>query len=280
MDPYYYEASGIIIENLVKAEINAGDRDTGNDLAGALRARMDGLENCVNEQALNPKTPVAVQPAWDVLKQQLDNYLKGVAIAGRMQNKPAIDGRADEDGWRGIASLGLIHNISRKGYNTKLVDMTSVKLGYDDESLYIAYVCDEDTAKLITKYDGRDTSVWRDDSIDFVLLPRGTAKSGYFHFIFNSAGACFDAVGNGGREWNGDFLVATGKDHPAGTWTVEIAIPWKTLGRKAVPGEVWRAQFGRTNTDGAGAPEHTVFSAWVPSTSFDNADYLGVIAFE
>lgn len=280
MDPYYYEASGIIIENLVKAQVKAGDEEAGGDLATALRARMDGIESCVNEQALNPNTPIAIQPAWDVLKQQLDNYLKGVTVAGRMKNRPTIDGRADEADWQRISPLGLVHNISKKGYGTKLVDMTSVRVGYDDDALYIAYVCDEDTKKLITKYDGRDTSVWRDDSIDFVLLPRGTAKSDYFHFILNSAGACFDATGNGGREWNGEFQAATGKDQPKGTWTVEMAIPWETLGRKAVSGEVWRAQFGRTNTDGSGAPEHMVFSAWVPSTSFNNADYLGVITFE
>ncbi len=278
MDPYYYEASGIIIENLVKAQVNAGDKEAGGDLASALRARMDGIKSCVNEQALNPKTPLAVQPAWDILKQQLDNYLKGVTVAGRMKNRPAIDGRADEADWQRISSIGLMHNISRKGYGTKLVDMTSVRIGYDDDALYIAYVCDEDTKKLITKYEGRDTSVWRDDCVDFVLFPPGTPKSDFFHFIVNSAGACYDSIGNHDKEWNGEFQLATGKD--AGTWTVEMAIPWKTLGTKPASGEVWRAQFGRANITGGGGPESMVFSAWVPSTSFNNADYLGVITFE
>jgi len=281
MDPYYYEASGIIIENLVKAQVSSGDRDARNNLSAALRSRMQGIEKCVKEKALNPKTPIAVQPAWDILEQQLDNYLKGVAIAGRMQKKPAIDGRADETAWQRIAPLGLTHNIGRKGYGTKLVDMTSVRVGYDDDAFYIAYVCDEDPSKLITHYAGRDTYVWRDDSIDFVLFPPGTAKTDFFHFIINSAGACFDSIGNANKDWNADLDMATGKDQAAGTWTVEMAIPWETLKRRtACSGDVWRAQFGRTNTTGAGGPEGTVFSAWVPSDSFNNADYLGVIAFE
>ena len=111
-------------------------------------------------------------------------------------------------------------------------------------------------------------------------MPDSTAKSDFFHFIINSVGACYDSIGNHNKEWNGEFQLATGKDQAAGTWTVEMAIPWETLGRLPVSAEVWRAQFGRTNHTGAGAPENTVFSAWVPSTSFNNADYLGVIAFE
>jgi len=175
----------------------------------------------------------------------------------------------------------LTHNLSAKGRGIKIKNKTRVRVGYDDKALYIGYICEDDVANLVTRYDKNDASVWRDDSIDFVILPTGVSKDDFYHFIINSIGACWDGIGQS-NSWDGDERIAVGKNRPPNTWTVEVAIPWPTLGRKPVPGEIWRAQFGRTNTGNTGGRvEDMDFSGWSPSDAgFNNADSLGILLFK
>jgi hypothetical protein len=77
-----------------------------------------------------------------------------------------------------------------------------------------------------------DGPVYADDSVELFLEP--VAGSGnYFQFVTNVVGARYEGAGMD-KSWNGAWeAVATAKD---GTWTVECAIPFATLGITPVAG--------------------------------------------
>ena len=286
MDFYYYQMTSEVVGNLVRSQVRKGRQQTQREIGAALSSRIDEVTKLMMEKEAGEgqglsRSAIEVEPAWSIVKERLDHYVQATAVVARMEKAPAIDGVADEAEWANTPVLELTHNLSPKGRGIKIKNKTRVRVGYDDEAIYIGYVCEDDVANLVVRYDQKDSAVWRDDSIDFVLLPATVSKDDFYHFIVNSVGACWDGIGQS-KTWNGDQRVAVGKNRPANTWTVEVAIPWPTLGRKPVSGEIWRAQFGRTNTSNTGGRVGDMdFSGWSPSDAgFNNADSLGILLFE
>ena len=286
MDHYYYQMSSEIVGNLVRSQVRKGQQQTQSEIGASLRAKVDEVTQLMTKDEAGKeegrsRLTIEVEPAWSIVKERLDHYVQATAVVSRMEKAPAIDGVAEEAEWGQTPALELTHNLSPKGRGIKIKNKTRVRVGYDEEAIYIGYICEDDVANLVVRYDQRDSAVWRDDSIDFVLLPVGVSKEDFYHFIVNSVGACWDGIGQS-KDWDGDTKMAVGKSRPTNTWTVEVAIPWTTLGRKPVSGEIWRAQFGRTNTGNTGGRvEDMDFSGWSPSDAgFNNADSLGILLFE
>lgn len=96
---------------------------------------------------------------------------------------------------------------------------------WDDDCFYAAMV--SDGTRLRTKVSERDGKVYEDDSVELYLSGNGL-KTPLHQFIVNSIGTLYDNC-DGDRSWNSEGVrIANGvKD---GAWTVEIAVPWKTLG--------------------------------------------------
>ncbi|MBT4819051.1 MAG: hypothetical protein HON70_25310, partial [Lentisphaerae bacterium] len=124
-------------------------------------------------------------------------------------------------------------------------------------------------------YDKRDAAVWNDDSADFAIVPPKWPKDKFYHYIINAKAAVYDAMD--GKQWNSKLRVATGIDEQGNSWILEIAIPWQDFSRTPEPGQVWRAQFGRSDwSDGKCEP-----SSWAPTQGgLNNGDYMGIMLFE
>lgn len=214
-------------------------------------------------------------------KEKALNFLNSSALVPRMR-APKLDGIVGQDEWKGSATLVGFKQCLR-GKGKPLYGETTVRVGYDETALYLAFECEENVKELIVRCTGRDTGVWDDDSVDFVILPPGVPQDGFFHFIINAKGALYDARGKGAgsAEWNGEVRIAVGRVAERNVWTLEVSIPWKDFGKKPESGEVWRAQFGRINPYGTGDVTSTEFSSWSPTaTGFNNAPlYLGVLLF-
>ena len=282
MGPYYCEIGAKIAGALVRAESRrrkAGEKLSQERLAAALGPAFEALSTCMREP--DPKFPRENEgPAWPSLRDLIPKYIKACALVPRLAAAPAIDGKAGEKEWASAAELIDFVTLG-KGASPKF--LTTVRVGYDDRALYVAYLCQEESvANLIARCNQRDSAVWEDDAVDFVILPAGVAKKDFAHFIINNIGAFYDARGAAGSDWNAEFAAATGKDEKANTWTVEASIPWATIGQRPKSGEIWRAQFGRINPFGSGGSKRfREFSSWCFSpTGFNNADYLGVLLFE
>ncbi len=159
----------------------------------------------------------------------------------RFNTPPAIDGRLDDAAWQKAPPQSLVL-LENKG---NPVNPTEVRLGYDSENLYLAFVCqDADMRKLRrnwTNPEERDSDVWQDDCVEVLLDPLGTRKD-FYHIIINSGNVLYDAWRKD-RVWDGNLVsaVAAADDR----WTVELALPFADFGFCPRGGEVWRGNLCR-----------------------------------
>lgn len=151
---------------------------------------------------------------------------------------PEIDGALDEATWKAAAQLLPFLKIDREG----LADTRTRALAcYDDNSLYVGFHCDEPAIqRLVAHNKTRDSALWHDDCVEVLVdLPDG---SGYAHVIVNTLGVTYEAK-NHERSWNPKIRAAVQKAE--GSWSAELAIPWKALGGRPKAGETWRMNFCR-----------------------------------
>lgn len=172
-------------------------------------------------------------------------------------NKPDINGAVSGTEWSGAAVENYF--CSPDGGAVTIED-TVFYYGYDDENLYVAAVCYQaDTNLLVVNATERDGGVWQDDCVGFFFAPGGT-EGDIYQIYFNPNGVIFDqriflnedGDLDGDVEWNVYCDVATqvvpisGATAEPRYWSIEIAIPFTSLGAEAPePGDEWRVNFRR-----------------------------------
>lgn len=148
---------------------------------------------------------------------------------GRTGRPPTIDGRLDDACWSGPAPLD---RFVRPGLDKPVTQPTEAWLAWDETCVYLAARCTEPRMdKLRTKAKQRDATVYADDCVEFFVGSADDPKT-YYQVVINAAGTVYDGRGYD-SSWNGDFEAATARGD--GSWTVEIAMPWKTF-TAAAPG--------------------------------------------
>ena len=177
----------------------------------------------------------------------------------------AIDGRLDEDAWKIAPWTEAFVDIRDESHPAPTWE-TRAKLLWDDEYLYIAAHLEE--PHVWATLTERDAIVYRDHDFEVFLDPEGDAV-GYYEFEVNALGTMFDLYLNrpyseggtadiswdaAGLQWavHVDGTLNDPTDEDRG-WSVEIAIPWRSLvpsGSETVrlrpnDGEIWRVNFSR-----------------------------------
>jgi hypothetical protein len=186
----------------------------------------------------------------------------------RVKSAPKIDGKLDDAAWKSAAWIKQLQIATEDCPGTR--GGTQVHLAYDDESLYVAFRCDEPNGEqILTRSTCHDMpEVTRDDSVDVLIdcAPAGHYErverrflahtefharpawtpGAYYCITANSRGTVQDlrsdwdghidnSVFLGGKEedytWQSHAKVKAGKDDKG--WTVEMAVPWASLNREA-----------------------------------------------
>jgi AraC-like DNA-binding protein len=153
---------------------------------------------------------------------------------------------------------------------------TTLRLLYDEKNLYILYRCTEPKIKeLKTQPRQHKGDVWRDDSVDFFLIPvpGSTTPVGY-HFIANASGSTYNEKISYPRNidaaWDAPWKAVASTDSQG--WTLSMEIPWSALGLAGPPaGGCIEGNFGRVRKP---VPEN---SALYPSGGFQNINNKVVI---
>lgn len=167
-----------------------------------------------------------------------------VAWATRTEHPPVLDGKmTTDDGWDAATPLGqftLMHESTPAA-------PTEGRLLYDDDALYIAVRADGPGRGVIKmNATERDGAVNGDDCVHLFIVPpdalplRLEPQPGrwYFHLSVNALGTQRDAIGYKGKSWwNGQWSAKTSVREDG--WTVEIRIPFATLGIEGPTGDAW-----------------------------------------
>lgn len=170
-------------------------------------------------------------PAAATALTQVEARQRPALEALAVSESVAVDGVLDEAVWaRADVGSGFVQREPFDGQPAS--EDTEVRVVYTPSTLYIGIVAlDSRPDAIIAREMGRDSPLFRDDSVAILLDTFRDRRNGYF-FETNANGAKTDAlITDEGRdvnfEWDGVWTVAARRS-PDG-WQVEIAIPFSTL---------------------------------------------------
>jgi len=133
---------------------------------------------------------------------------------------------------------GLIQRTPRDGQPAS--QRTEVYLGYDDENLYVIFVCFDSEPERIRARLGRREDVFSDDVVE-VMLDTFNDKRRAYAFVTTPRGIQRDAIWTEGQGFDGSFDTlwhTRGQITDAG-YLAWFSIPFKSLRFPSTPQQTW-----------------------------------------
>jgi hypothetical protein len=205
-----------------------------------------------------------------------------------------IDGLLNESMWSEAIEIVLVDN------KTGLVPedsnlLTFVKAGYDDQYLYIAFVCND--MDIWSTFTERDQHLWKEEAVE-VFIDTDSIVNTYVEIEVSPRNIWFDSYivdsldidVKATAQFNlTDFRCAVdvkgtldNRNDTDIKWVVEMAVSFLDLSIKSdggyMQGKKWRINFYRINRDGNGGPTDL---AWSPTGGrFHRPSVFGYLIFE
>ena len=155
---------------------------------------------------------------------------------GKGVQPPMIDGKIEDPAWNEEAALEpFVPFLAARDYD--LIGKTRTWMTFDEENLYIAFLCEEPEMDKVSSSTFRDEYSFGSGRI-VIAIGADAKPTAYYHIVVDCDNKRWDSLTEAGDEiygadssWTGEYRTATHKaeDH----WSVEIAIPWKTLDMEA-----------------------------------------------
>jgi len=170
-----------------------------------------------------------------------ENAPPKVVAVPRAASAIAVDGKLDERAWRKAARIPSFEHYRKAA---ELRNQTEVLLLYDEQAFYVGCRCSEaEVTRIRAAVTQHDGSLWEDDCVE-IFLDTKADRAGFLHFILNTIGTRYDALGEDpygyNPTWEGKAKLG------AGEWTAEIRIPFSELGAPTPePGDHWLGNFCR-----------------------------------
>ena len=185
------------------------------------------------------------------------------------------------DPWRGIAPAHFSEAVTAAAPR----QATEVRCAWNADEWHILFhASDSDAWATLTE---RDASLYEEETVEVFFDPAGDLES-YFEIEVNPLGTVLDIVFRksrsgykGDRAWDCEGLRTLVRKS-AGTWTVELAIPFASVtDAPPKPGARWRVNFcriDRPSRDGSIAREITAWSPPMRAT-FHTQERFGIVEF-
>jgi hypothetical protein len=156
----------------------------------------------------------------------------------RFEQAPLIDGRLDDEVWRYAALFSDFYQV-QPGDNTSPSRPTEVRLGYDAKTLYVAFRAFDEPASVRATLARRD-AVDVDDYVAILLDTFNDQRKAYALY-FNPLGVQGDAVftEGAGFDFSVDIVMESKGVITEDGYTIEVAIPFKSLRYEAGKGKLW-----------------------------------------
>jgi hypothetical protein len=242
-------AAVVAVSSLCLPSLAAG-QPTGNPLVFADRDGPDGEEEPGDNKAAEPTTAIIDGPAPpeapDVVAR--DERGRVTVRAVRLAEPLVIDGRLDDAAYTQVPSIGdFVQQEPREGEPAS--EKTEIWVLFDERTFYLSARCwDSEPDRIVAKELRRgNTAVSRDDSITLTLDTFYDRRNG-FYFQTNTLGAVYEALVTDERSENADWDTVwdTRSARFDGGWSVEIAIPFKSLRYPRGGAQIWGLNVRRT----------------------------------
>jgi len=165
----------------------------------------------------------------------------------RLSGTIKIDGDLGDSGWQSAAKADNFAEHS-PGDQTQPPVNTEALITYDDNNLYVAFVCYDDPTTVRASFAERDRGIWQDDNICLLLDTYGNAAWAY-ELNVNPYGIQGDHLWSqyGGEDIGYDLIwESAGKITDKG-WQIEMAVPFSSLRFPNKPEQVWKIDFWRNH---------------------------------
>jgi Domain of unknown function (DUF5916)/Carbohydrate family 9 binding domain-like len=162
----------------------------------------------------------------------------------RFDKAPVIDGKLDDAVWQQAAVLKDFYQF-RPGDNIAPSQPTEVLIGYDAKTLYIAFRAHDEAGKVRATVPKRD-QIFDDDSVGMYLDTFNDRRRSYIA-LFNPLGVQADGIftEDNGEDYSFDLVMESKGVVTDDGYTVEVAIPFKSLRYEAGKGKLWGVHFLR-----------------------------------
>ena len=172
-------------------------------------------------------------------------YLDKLVNAARITDEITLDGLLDEAAWELVEpATDFIQRFPNTGQIAE--ERTEVRFLYDDENIYISFVCfDSEIGRAVVTQLTEDFNFRGSDSVSLIFDSLHDQRSG-FSFVVNVAGARADQqIVNSGfnTDWDGVWDAQTSQNEEG--WIAELRIPFRTLRFSSDPTQVWGVNMSR-----------------------------------
>lgn len=190
---------------------------------------------------------------------QAQEYTPPLYRAGHTRGDIRVDGKLDEFTWAALPRVGPFRNIRRPDSTDSLP--TQATVAWDNDRLYVAFACvDPEPWGTMMQ---RDQHLWNEEVVEVFLDPDGDGQD-YPELEVSPHNIVVDLLiphrpnantnASVAARWDIEGLETAVAKHESG-WTVEIAIPWKSLaggGVTSAPreGDRWRVGLYRIERPG------------------------------
>ena len=178
-------------------------------------------------------------------------------IARYARGPIALDGKLEESDWGAAQPTGRF--VATMSGNRGTFE-AGARVLYNAENLYVAFEVQDDYLK--SELSEHDDHLWTQDAVEVMIDPDGDGMN-YFEIQVAPSGAVFDTAYDtrrkpkpyGKMDWSSDTKAGVdvrgtiGDDEPDKGYTVEMAIPWSSIGTPEAPamppakGATWRINF-------------------------------------
>ena len=159
-----------------------------------------------------------------------------------------VNGRLDDEVYQSVPSIGdFIQSLPHEGAPAS--ERTEAWVMFDDTNIYVAARCWDSAppSEWVANEMRRDTNQLRQNDTFGVMFDTFYDHRNGYAFYTNPLGALADFVytdeSNLNTDWNPVWEVRTGRFE--GGWTVEMAIPFKSLRYRSGDNETWGLQLRR-----------------------------------
>jgi hypothetical protein len=151
---------------------------------------------------------------------------------------PVIDGKLDDDVWKSAVVFKDFYQW-RPSDTSPASGRTEAMVGYDSRFIYFAFHAYDDPAKVRASVAKRD-SIFDDDSIGLILDTFNDKRRAY-ELFFNPLGVQQDGFLTEGAndDWSVDIVMESKGMVTSDGYTVEVAIPFKSLRYEAGKDKLW-----------------------------------------
>jgi hypothetical protein len=159
-------------------------------------------------------------------------------VIPRFDKPPVIDGNLDDEVWKQAVVLKDFLQTN-PGDNIAPSKPTEMMVGYDARTFYMAFHCFDEPDKVRATIAKRD-DIFGEDNVRIYLDTFNDQRRAYL-VGFNPLGVQADGImtEGSGTDFSVDIVMESKGMLTSDGWTVEIAIPFKSLRYEAGKGKLW-----------------------------------------